>query len=334
MNADWAAAAVERYLAAEDALRSMHGPECLYVRPQVWSNGTFPFAAAGWARLDGNPAILPHHLDLLVISGQQDMGRRPTRVVELLRPYIAAQRRPVPHLTVRVPQSDRARLLEQIARLPDHTPKYPSPPPRLVEHGGELSAADRESLELEASASRLARQRRLLPIDVPFHVVNQAMYQSGLRSTSVLTELEPDAVIYRANGGTGVESPEVVYSVDQALAIKKLEATWMAPRDVPQLPFVELGAIDLSPQLEPALLTRHLAQLKWLSAEHPGWAGVPGAVPVRGTSGSRTWYGYDTPVELRQRVDALRGHPAAPVATAADDLLKLWDAQASILRGR
>lgn len=129
MDPSWAAAGVHRFLQAGYDLRAMHGMQSVLVHPRVWSNGTFPLAAAGWDALSGEPAILPHHLDLLVISaGEHSLARRPTSVFALLQPYTTRHAHPVPHVAVRVPPSERARLLEEISRLPEHAPAAPSPP--------------------------------------------------------------------------------------------------------------------------------------------------------------------------------------------------------------
>lgn len=335
LDPKWAASSARRFLAAESSLRAMHGLECVYVRPQAVASEAWVLAAAGWAFLDGNPAILPHHLDLLVVSaGADGLGRNPVQVFELLAPYTTQHRKPVPHLAVRIPEADRPRLFDAIARLPDHSPKFPSRPPRLLDYAPELPPAERAALEQEASSSSLPMQHRMLSMEVPFMAINQAVYATGLRSLWSVTELEPEHAGWGPpGGGSSYSDPQVSYGVDRSLGVKVVVLERMAPRDLAGLPWLTIGAIDLAPHADPVTLARNLAQLKWMTAAQPGWDGVPGAIVVRGTTGGDSWFGYDCPPELHARVAALRAVADPTVAAAATDLLKHWDAQSSILRG-
>ena len=115
---------------------------------------------------------------------------------------------------------------------------------------------------------------------------------------------------------------------------------WLAPRDVPSLPTLDPESIDLSPTLPVEVLQRNLAQLTWLTASTPGWAGLSGAVAtVRphpslppGTKGPEmVCYSDPSPISL-ERVAALKPVADPSVASAALNLEKQWLAQRAMNR--
>ena len=69
--------ACKAFLALEDGLRRLHGPEHLYVRPSFFQehDGTIT-TAAGWVAPDGDPAILPLVDTLLITSPEGQVTPR------------------------------------------------------------------------------------------------------------------------------------------------------------------------------------------------------------------------------------------------------------------
>jgi hypothetical protein len=131
------APSIHDYLAHEAALRAQHGPGALYVKPQIYAIPNAPGAGlvvGGWAFLDGEPAIVPEGLHVLVIAhtaadgSMVQLGRDPSRVLTLLAPYAQRYTSPCPHTTVRVPPSEVARLRALIEALPEHDPMAPPAP--------------------------------------------------------------------------------------------------------------------------------------------------------------------------------------------------------------
>jgi hypothetical protein len=127
-------ATVSAFAEHEPALRAMHGPLVLYVRPQARTVAAAARGAVvfgGWAFLDGEPALLPEGLDLLVLSlegpgGILNLPRDPRAVLDVLAPYVRRFTNPCPHLAVCVPDEAKARVRNVLFALPDHDPTRPS----------------------------------------------------------------------------------------------------------------------------------------------------------------------------------------------------------------
>lgn len=126
---------IHAFLEHESALRALHGPGSLYVRPQVYAAPKIPGAfvvVGGWAFFDGAPAILPDGLHLLVLSDEgpdgqpRRLGRDPAAVMALLAPFSKRHSSPCPHLAATVPQSEVTGLHARIAALPEHDPLAPA----------------------------------------------------------------------------------------------------------------------------------------------------------------------------------------------------------------
>ena len=125
------APAVHAFLEHEAALRALHGAGSLYVRPKAYSVPKIPGASVvigGWAFFDGEPAMLPEGLHLLVITeegpdGQtRQLARDPAAVMALLAPFSQRFTSPCPHYTVRVPRHELAGLRARVAAMPEHDP--------------------------------------------------------------------------------------------------------------------------------------------------------------------------------------------------------------------
>jgi hypothetical protein len=138
---------IPAFLEHEATLREHHGPGALYVRPQVYRVPGRPdalLAASGWAYFDGDPAIVPEGLHLLVITDEgpdgqpRRLGRDPAAVLALLAPYATRFTVPCAHVAVRVPPGDRAELTARVVALPEHDP-LAAPPPPLIPAGPELA---------------------------------------------------------------------------------------------------------------------------------------------------------------------------------------------------
>jgi hypothetical protein len=118
---------LQAFLESEAALRAQHGQLSLYVRPQPAESPYAPRGVAvvgGWAFLDGDPAILPEGLDVLVLTfegpgGMATYPRAPDAVFAILAPYLSRATYPCPHLVARVPERDRPALAQRLAALPD-----------------------------------------------------------------------------------------------------------------------------------------------------------------------------------------------------------------------
>ena len=139
---------IPAFLEHEATLREHHGPGALYVRPQVYRVPGRPdalLAIGGWAYFDGEPAIVPEGLHLLVITDEgpdgqpRRLGRDPAAVLALLAPYATRFTVPCAHVAVRVPPGELSSLRARVAALPEHDP-LAAPPPPLVPAGPELSA--------------------------------------------------------------------------------------------------------------------------------------------------------------------------------------------------
>lgn len=125
------APSIRAFLEKEAELRALHGPGALYVRPQSYAVPNIPGAVVvigGWAFFDGDPAILPEGMHLLVITGEgpdgesQQLARDPAAVMALLAPYSKRLAAPCPHVAVRVPSAQLAALRARVAALPEHDP--------------------------------------------------------------------------------------------------------------------------------------------------------------------------------------------------------------------
>ena len=125
------APSIQAFLSNEAALRAQHGPGSLYVRPTAYAVPKTPGAAVvigGWAFFDGEPAILPEGLHLLVITDEgpdgqtRQLGRDPAAILALLAPYSRRLTSPCPHFAVRVPPRELAGIRARVAELPEHDP--------------------------------------------------------------------------------------------------------------------------------------------------------------------------------------------------------------------
>ncbi len=120
---------VKQFIDSEAELRKLHGELSLFVKPSLYQVGNDRLlGVAGWAFLDGQPAILPRGLDVLVVACEADggemaqLGRDPAAVLELLGDRIAAHEEPCPHMSVSVDEGDKPDLLDKIRALPEHRP--------------------------------------------------------------------------------------------------------------------------------------------------------------------------------------------------------------------
>jgi hypothetical protein len=125
------APSIQAFLESEAALRARHGARSLYVRPTAYAVPRTPGAAiviGGWAFFDGDPAILPEGLHLLVITDEgpdgkpRQLGREPAAILALLAPFAMRLTSPCPHVAVRVPLEELARIRARVAELPEHDP--------------------------------------------------------------------------------------------------------------------------------------------------------------------------------------------------------------------
>ena len=67
------AASAKAWADAENALRSKYHGAGLYVRKQVYQRPDgATMVVGGWAFLDGDPAMIPTELDLLVVSTDRE----------------------------------------------------------------------------------------------------------------------------------------------------------------------------------------------------------------------------------------------------------------------
>ncbi|MFO0592822.1 MAG: hypothetical protein U0441_35085 [Polyangiaceae bacterium] len=125
------APSVRAFLDNEVALRALHGPTALLVRPQSYTVPQAPGAVlviGGWAFGGGEPAILPDGMHLLVITDtgpdgkQTQLARDPSAVLAVLGPYVTRHEAPCPHFTVRVPRAQLPQIRARIAAMPEHDP--------------------------------------------------------------------------------------------------------------------------------------------------------------------------------------------------------------------
>jgi hypothetical protein len=132
------APSIPAFLEHEATLRAQHGPGALYVRPQVYRVPSQPdafVAIGGWAYFDGEPAIVPEGLHLLVITDEgpdgqpRRLGREPAAVMALLAPYTTRFSMPCPHFAVSVPPGEVDRIRARVAALPEHDPLAVAAPP-------------------------------------------------------------------------------------------------------------------------------------------------------------------------------------------------------------
>jgi hypothetical protein len=137
---------VSSFVGSEAALRAAHGIGTLIVKPKVHAVPSVPgglLAVGGWAFLDGDPAVLPDRLDVIVVvtegpSGVENHGRAAGQVLHAVAPYTTHHTTPCPHLAVRVPEAARDALLARLVALPDYVPGRPAAPelfPVLKEAG-------------------------------------------------------------------------------------------------------------------------------------------------------------------------------------------------------
>lgn len=126
--------AAKAWADAESALRIRYDNLGLYVRKQVYEKpGGTTIVVGGWAFLDGEPAMLPTDLDLLVVSTAQasgameTLGRDPAAVLAILAPHATRAADPIDHWAIRVPDAEKAALLDRIRALPEHRPGEPPP---------------------------------------------------------------------------------------------------------------------------------------------------------------------------------------------------------------
>ncbi|MCB9594672.1 MAG: thioredoxin domain-containing protein [Sandaracinaceae bacterium] len=138
--------AAKAWADAESALRSKYQDMGLYVRKQVYDRPDgVTMVVGGWAFLDGEPAMIPTDLDLLVVSADgaggelETMGRDPAAVLGVLSAYATKESAPIEHWAVRVPEAQKAGLLAQIRALPEHTPGA-APKPSAGAFGAPMGA--------------------------------------------------------------------------------------------------------------------------------------------------------------------------------------------------
>jgi hypothetical protein len=140
---------IPAFLEHEATLREHHGPGALYVRPQVYRVPGRPdalLAVSGWAFFDGDPAIVPEGLNLLVITDEgpdgqpRRLGRDPAAVLALLAPYATRFTVPCAHVAVRVPADEVDSIRARVAALPEHDPLAVVAPPPPIPAGPELAA--------------------------------------------------------------------------------------------------------------------------------------------------------------------------------------------------
>lgn len=118
----------EQWSAAEETLRERHGVETLYVRKQAYRRGAEVLVVGGWAFLDGNPAVIPADLEVLVLTfsgadGElQTLSRDPATVRELLAPYLQEHEGAGSYFTARIPEEEKDALFTKLRALPDFHP--------------------------------------------------------------------------------------------------------------------------------------------------------------------------------------------------------------------
>ena len=122
---------VQSYLAAEAALRKLHGESAYFSRPTLVETGGGSLPVAPWAEFIGDPLILPDPalVPVIAVTSFDDVGQVRTMVrsaddvLRLLRALFATEHieLPVRHTIVRIPlDSDIANTLQQlIAELPN-----------------------------------------------------------------------------------------------------------------------------------------------------------------------------------------------------------------------
>jgi hypothetical protein len=81
--------------------------------------------------------MIPTDLDILVVSthsssGMETLGREPGAVLSILAPYAMRTETPIDHWAVRVPEAEKAALLDRIRALPEHAPGAQPAAPRYV----------------------------------------------------------------------------------------------------------------------------------------------------------------------------------------------------------
>lgn len=125
------APSIQAFLENEAALRAKHGSASLYVRPTAYAVPKTPGAAiviGGWAFFDGEPAILPDGLHVLVITDTgpdgkpRQLGRDPAAILALLAPFSTRLTSPCPHFAVRVPPGELPKVRARVAEMPEHDP--------------------------------------------------------------------------------------------------------------------------------------------------------------------------------------------------------------------
>ncbi len=125
------APSIQAFLENEAALRALHGPGALYVKPKAYVVPAVPGASVvvgGWAFFDGDPALLAEGMHLLVLSSEgpdgemQQLARDPVAVMGVLAPYVKRLAAPCPHFAVRVPRAQIAAVRARVAALPEHDP--------------------------------------------------------------------------------------------------------------------------------------------------------------------------------------------------------------------
>jgi hypothetical protein len=119
-------ASIRAFTELEQVLRAHHGEGALYVKPMVYVKGADTIVVGGWAFLDGEPAMIPEGLTLLVITHGEPLrtlGRDPDAVLAILGDRVKKHAEPCAHYTVTVRERDKAELLARIDALPEHRPR-------------------------------------------------------------------------------------------------------------------------------------------------------------------------------------------------------------------
>ncbi|MFK7988252.1 MAG: hypothetical protein AB8I08_19685 [Sandaracinaceae bacterium] len=126
-------AAADAFRAQIDDLRSHHGAGTLVVKPQVYQLPDLSeLATGGWAFLDGEPALIPAMLEVLVLTdGNQvnDKGVKLEDALQVLERFKESHAEPVPYHAVTVPEEDKARVLTVLRALPSAEARPPRPAP-------------------------------------------------------------------------------------------------------------------------------------------------------------------------------------------------------------
>jgi hypothetical protein len=292
---------IPAFLEHEATLREHHGPGSLYVRPQVYRVPGRPdalFAVGGWAYFDGDPAIVPEGLNLLVITDEgpdgqpRRLGRDPAAVLALLGPYATRFTVPCAHFAVRVPPGELVSLGARVAALPEHDPLAVAAPP-AVAAGPDL-------------APGIPHPADVVVVDAETKQVNAVVVVAGSGAKRFTRR------IFAATGGA-VSGPPVATNLEHYvlrlgdIQVFQTRLLFYAGDDT-------LRCVEVAASLAPDAAVLVLAQDGAEERLEPGLA-----VLARAPRGPRTLVVFVGPTPAAEAWERLSGAPAALVAPLDDD---------------